>query len=98
MSREPSRKIKDKVLNAVNQIPYGNVVTYGMVGDHVGLIARTVGWIMASLNDEEMKKVPWHRVVGAGGTIPAIKYGFRGQVQIDRLIKEGFKQKIIGLL
>ena len=46
---------------------------------------------MASLSEEEMNNYPWHRVVGAGGTIPALKYGFRGQVQINLLKDEGLK-------
>jgi methylated-DNA-protein-cysteine methyltransferase-like protein len=91
MSRKPPEKLKEKVITLVNTIPSGKVVTYGMVGDNLGIIARTVGWIMASLNEEEMNTVPWQRVIGSGGTIPALKFGFRGQVQIDILKKEGLK-------
>ncbi len=98
MSRKPPEKTKQKVIDLVNQIPAGKVVTYGMVGNHLGVIARTVGWIMASLTDAEMESVPWHRVIGSGGSIPALKYGFRGQVQLDLLEKEGLeimKNKVI---
>jgi methylated-DNA-protein-cysteine methyltransferase related protein len=89
--RLPPQKTKKLVINIVKQIPCGKVMTYGEVADHIGVIARTVGWIMATLSDEEMTRVPWHRVVGANGAIPALKYGFRGEVQIQRLEEEGFK-------
>jgi methylated-DNA-protein-cysteine methyltransferase related protein len=90
-TRLPPQKTKELILTIVNQIPFGKVITYGGVADHIGVIARTVGWIMATLSDEEMEKVPWHRVIGANGTIPALKYGFRGEVQIQKLEKEGLK-------
>jgi methylated-DNA-protein-cysteine methyltransferase related protein len=90
-SRLPPQKTKELVLAIVNQIPYGKVITYGGVADQIGIIARTVGWIMATLNDEEVEKVPWHRVIGANGTIPTLKYGFRGEVQIQKLEVEGLK-------
>jgi alkylated DNA nucleotide flippase Atl1 len=45
---------------------------------------------MTSLSEEEMILVPWQRVIGTGGAIPALKYGFRGEEQIRRLEKEGF--------
>jgi methylated-DNA-protein-cysteine methyltransferase related protein len=91
LPRLPPQKTKEVVLNIVNQIPHGKVMTYGGVADQIGIIARTVGWIMATLSDEEMEKVPWHRVIGTNGSIPALKYGFRGEVQIQRLEEEGLK-------
>ena len=91
MAKQPSQPLKQKVIEIVNQIPRGVVVTYGDVGDYLGFIARTVGWIMASLTEEEMETVPWARVVGANGTIPALKYGFRGNMQIEILKDEGLE-------
>ncbi len=88
MARIPSPTLKEKVLNQVSSIPSGMVVTYGDIANHTNLIARTVGWIMASLTDKEMELVPWHRVVGSNGTIPALKYGFRGNIQIEMLKDE----------
>ena len=89
MKKVPSQSLKSKVLFVVSTIPRSKVVTYGDVADKVGLISRTVGWIMASFTEEEFKNYPWHRVVGGGGTIPALKYGFRGNVQIELLTQEG---------
>ena len=86
-----SPRVKAPVLEQVSRIPSGCVVTYGDIAKHIGVTARTVGWVMASLSEEEMTRYPWHRVVGAGGTIPALKYGFRGQVQINLLKNEGLE-------
>jgi methylated-DNA-protein-cysteine methyltransferase related protein len=83
--RKPPKITKNLVLTLVGTVPFGKVVTYGMVANELGYIARTVGWIMASLSEEEMISVPWHRVIGSGGAIPALKYGFRGEEQIRRL-------------
>lgn len=88
MAKQPSQALKTRVLSIVESIPNGKIVTYGDIANHTGLIARTVGWIMASLNEEQMGKYPWHRVVGSGGTIPALKYGFRGNIQIELLKEE----------
>ena len=89
--KTPSSRVKTPVLEQVSRIPCGLVVTYGDIANRLGIAARTVGWVMASLSEEEMTRYPWHRVVGAGGTIPALKYGFRGQVQINLLKDEGLE-------
>lgn len=48
----------------VRQIPPGQVMSYGQVGDKVGCSAREAGWAMnQALGDE----VPWQRVVGSDG-------------------------------
>jgi methylated-DNA-protein-cysteine methyltransferase related protein len=88
--REPPKATKEAIIALVRDIPHGKVVTYGMVANHLGYIARTVGWIMASLSEEDMVTTPWHRVIGAGGTLPTLKYGFRGEEQIHKLEQEGF--------
>ena len=91
MTKTPSPKVKAPILEQVSRIPRGCVVTYGDIANHLGIVARTVGWVMAGLSEEEMSQYPWWRVVGAGGTIPALKYGFRGQVQINLLKDEGLE-------
>ncbi len=48
----------------VRQIPPGQVMSYGQVGDEVGCSAREAGWAMnQALGDQ----VPWQRVVGSDG-------------------------------
>lgn len=47
----------------VKTVPPGRVVSYGEVGEQVGVTARTVGWAMG----EAPEDVPWQRVVGSDG-------------------------------
>jgi alkylated DNA nucleotide flippase Atl1 len=53
------------VLDAVDRIPPGKVLSYGDVADYVGAgSARAVGMVMARWGGE----VPWHRVLRADGS------------------------------
>lgn len=60
-----------RVWTLVRQIPRGRVATYGQVAALLGLPrgARAVGWALRALPDELDGRVPWHRVVAAGGRI-----------------------------
>jgi methylated-DNA-protein-cysteine methyltransferase-like protein len=54
-----------RVLDAVDTIPRGTVMSYGDVAEYVGSgSARAVGRVMATWGSE----VPWHRVLRADGT------------------------------
>jgi methylated-DNA-protein-cysteine methyltransferase-like protein len=57
------------ILAVVERIPRGRVTTYGSVAGRAGLPrqARLVGKVLASLPPRS--KVPWQRVVAAGGRI-----------------------------
>jgi len=53
------------VLDAVDKIPRGRVMSYGDVAEYVGAgSARAVGTVMARFGGE----VPWHRVLRSDGT------------------------------
>jgi methylated-DNA-protein-cysteine methyltransferase related protein len=56
------------VINAVNNVPYGKVVSYGQVALYIGSpkAARQVGWILRSLEGVDM---PWWRVKNNTGRI-----------------------------
>ena len=54
----------DLVHARVKQIPAGQVMSYGQVGDAVGCSAREAGWAMNQALGED---VPWQRVVGSDG-------------------------------
>jgi alkylated DNA nucleotide flippase Atl1 len=56
----------DRVLDLVDRIPPGRVLTYGMVADLVASGARQVGQVMA----RDGGGVPWWRVVRADGSLP----------------------------
>ena len=58
----------EDIQKTVLKIPRGKVATYGSVAraaGHSGM-ARQVAW---ALRDADSKGLPWHRVLGAGGTI-----------------------------
>jgi len=54
-----------RVLDAVDRIPRGRVMSYGDVAEYVGMgSARAVGMVMARYGAQ----VPWQRVLRADGT------------------------------
>jgi alkylated DNA nucleotide flippase Atl1 len=57
-----------RVLDAVDRIPRGQVMSYGDVAEYVAMgSARAVGRVMATFGSE----VPWHRVLHNDGTCAA---------------------------
>lgn len=56
-----------EIRNAVRKIPRGKVATYGAVAEAAGFPgnARRVAWALRNTDG----KLPWHRVLGAGGKI-----------------------------
>ena len=70
------------VLDAVERIPRGKVMSYGDVAEFVGAgSARAVGTVMARHGSE----VPWHRVLHSDGTCATHK----SDRQLDLLRGEG---------
>lgn len=70
------------VLDVVDEVPVGRVVTYGDIAAHLGVrSARQVGQVMARFGHE----VAWHRVVLATGACAAP----HGAEQLARLRAEG---------
>lgn len=61
----------DQTYRVVCQIPSGRVASYGQVAALLGhpRAARTVGWALASLSNEQAEVVPWHRVLNRAGVI-----------------------------
>jgi methylated-DNA-protein-cysteine methyltransferase related protein len=77
------------ILDVVRQIPRGRVTTYGSVATRAGLPrqARLVGKVLAAL--PASSRVPWQRVVAAGGRI-AFPPGSESRArQIEKLGREG---------
>ncbi|HET7294175.1 MAG TPA: MGMT family protein [Vicinamibacteria bacterium] len=81
-----------RVYAVVRRIPRGRVLTYGQVARLLGQTraARAVGWALRALPDGEARRVPWHRVVGAGGRISA-RAGPGPEIQRRRLREEGVR-------
>lgn len=78
------------VYDAVAAVPRGRVVTYGQVARLLGRNrgARAVGWALRALDARTEPRVPWHRVVGAGGRI-SLRSGMGPLLQRRRLRAEG---------
>src|SRR5689334_16834628 len=74
----------DQIRATVRRIPKGRVATYGQVAEIAGFpgAARQVVWALRSSGD-----LPWHRVLGAGGSIRLP--GASGLEQRMRLELEG---------
>jgi len=60
-----------QVYQLVQQIPPGQVATYGQIAALLGnpRAARAVGWALHRLPDGKSDRVPWHRVINAQGRI-----------------------------
>jgi alkylated DNA nucleotide flippase Atl1 len=71
-----------RVLDAVERIPPGRVMSYGDVAEYVGAgSGRSVGTVMSRHGAE----VPWHRVLHADGTCATHK----SDRQLELLRAEG---------
>lgn len=81
-----------RVYALVQEIPPGRVATYGQIAGMLGVAhgARAVGWALRALPAAQAARVPWHRVVGAGGRISP-RGGPGPQIQRRRLRAEGVR-------
>ena len=80
--------VYDRVLEVVQQIPRGQVATYGQIAMIVGnCTPRMVGYCMASLDPDS--DVPWQRVINAQGKISPRGVGDGALRQRRLLIAEG---------
>jgi len=75
----------EEMRKVVAKIPKGKVATYGAVAEAAGFPgnARRVAWALAKTDG----RLPWHRVLGAGGKILLPKEA--GAEQRIRLEAEG---------
>jgi methylated-DNA-protein-cysteine methyltransferase-like protein len=75
-------ELYEKIYAVIRKIPRGKVATYGQIARLAGMgsHARLVGYALHALTPE--KRVPWHRVVGAGGKISLGGEGYTIQRKI----------------
>ena len=75
----------DEIRAVIRKIPRGKVATYGAVAKAAGFpgAARQVVWALQGTDG----RLPWHRVLGAGGKI--LLPGAAGADQALRLKSEG---------
>jgi methylated-DNA-protein-cysteine methyltransferase-like protein len=78
---------RERILATVDSIPRGSIATYGEVAREAGLAgrARLVGRSLRGLGRHS--KIPWWRVLGAGGQVRVV--GAARAEQIRRLRREG---------
>ncbi len=83
----PSHEKVARIEAIISLIPAGKVASYGQVADLAGLPgrARLVGKVLR----ETDKVLPWHRVLGAAGTISLPKGSEGFATQVGLLQEEG---------
>jgi alkylated DNA nucleotide flippase Atl1 len=80
----PDDSLALRILECVESIPAGRVLTYGDVAEYVGSrSARIVGRVLAM----DGGTVPWHRVLRADGSLAEHLY----TEQRQRLLEEGVR-------
>ncbi len=81
------------IWDAVSAIPRGQVSTYGAIARAAGLPgrARLAGFALRTAPKE--LRLPWHRVVGAGGHIVFRRSSVHYREQAQRLRAEGVAVK-----
>lgn len=77
------------VVQIIKEIPKGKVMSYGQIASFCGnpRAARQVSRILHGMSDAH--QLPWHRVLGADGTIRLT--GLNGQHQMQLLREEDVK-------
>ncbi|MCG8468387.1 MAG: MGMT family protein [Gemmatimonadetes bacterium] len=79
----------DRIYEVIEQIPEGNVATYGQIARLAGLggHARLVGYALHACD----RPVPWHRVINARGEVSDRADAYAEQLQHRLLAKEGVR-------
>ncbi|KAF8889412.1 MGMT family protein [Gymnopilus junonius] len=80
------------VYDIVRLIPFAQVTSYGHIAKLAGMPnhSRHVGQALKFLPPNTNPPIPWHRVIGASGTISSRGPGTNGaQRQRDALVAEG---------
>ena len=75
----------ERIWDLVRRIPRGRLTTYGDLAEAAGCTARQVGWALRKA--PAGLRLPWHRVLAAGGRIALP--GEAGLEQRFRLEAEG---------
>ncbi|MCY1278458.1 DNA base-flipping protein [compost metagenome] len=85
----PAEMRRTALYLTLQQVPAGKVVSYGELAALAGLgrAARWVGRVLSQLPDDT--RLPWHRVLGAGGRLSLAAGSPSGAEQRARLRAEG---------
>lgn len=80
-------KLHDRIYEIIDEIPAGQVATYGQISKIAGCGARVVGYALSSLPAD--RPLCWHRVVNAKGEISLRSSGDNHWKQRRMLQDEG---------
>ena len=85
----PAEARRTALYLTLHQVPEGKVISYGQLAELAGLgrAARYVGRTLSQL--PQGSSLPWHRVLGAAGTISLPKGSQGFAEQTGRLQQEG---------
>jgi methylated-DNA-protein-cysteine methyltransferase-like protein len=86
-----TRSFFSDVYTLVRRIPRGRVATYGQIAALLGSPrgARVVGWALHELPDDQLRVVPWQRVINREGRISTTCREHSANLQATLLKKEG---------
>lgn len=91
-------RITAEVRRVVAEIPRGRWTNYGSIAVHLNVSARHVAFVMARPDDTLPADFPWHRVVGANGTVSGPIGGERWKRQIRLLRADGLRVSKEGVI
>ena len=88
----------DRVYAVVRMIPRGKVASYGQIAALLGhpRAARTVGWALNALRDNDIDDVPWQRVINSQGRISISRADLGAELQQALLEEEGVEFDLRG--
>ena len=88
----------DRVYAVVRMIPAGKVASYGQIAALLGhpRAARTVGWALNALRDNDIDDVPWQRVINSQGRISISRADLGADLQQALLEEEGVEFDLRG--
>lgn len=87
--QSPAEMRRTALYLTLSQVPEGCVVSYGELA-HLAGLGRAARWVGRTLSQlPEDTRLPWHRVLGAGGRISLPVGSASGDEQRARLRSEG---------
>lgn len=84
----PSKSAPDAIIAAIRAVPKGEVAGYGEIARRAGLPGRA-RMVARVLSNNEVKDLPWHRILRSDGSIAFPKDSAHYTEQIQRLRAEG---------
>jgi methylated-DNA-protein-cysteine methyltransferase related protein len=90
-SRDKLSETYRRIYAMVKKIPRGKVASYGQIARLCGMErqARLVGYALHALRDDNVRKVPWQRVINAKGYVSLRDPPYAASLQQRILESEG---------